>query len=69
VDAKPLYEGSFAVIGGNFDHAGEVSSGIKAILKRIGLPSDVIRKVSLQGVSFAGKMPALRPVPLFQQPQ
>jgi len=66
-----LYEGSFAVIGGNFDHAGEVSSGIKAILKRIGLPSDVIRKASLVAyeseiniVSYARKgMIRLRVVP------
>jgi anti-sigma regulatory factor (Ser/Thr protein kinase) len=71
VDDKPLYEGSFAVIGGNFDHAGEVSSGIKAILKRIGLPSDVIRKASLVAyeseiniVSYARKgMIRLRVVP------
>jgi len=71
VDVKPLYEGSFAVIGGNFDHAGEVSSGIKAILKRIGLPSDVIRKASLVAyeseiniVSYARKgMIRLRVVP------
>ena len=66
-----MYEGSFAVIGGNFDHAGEVSSGIKAILKRIGLPSDVIRKASLVAyeseiniVSYARKgMIRLRVVP------
>lgn len=71
MDDKPLYEGSFAVIGGNFDHAGEVSSGIKAILKRIGLPSDVIRKASLVAyeseiniVSYARKgMIRLRVVP------
>jgi serine/threonine-protein kinase RsbT len=71
VDDKPLYEGSFAVIGGNFDHAGEVSSGIKAILKRMGLPSDGIRKVSLVAyeseiniVSYARKgMIRLRVVP------
>jgi serine/threonine-protein kinase RsbT len=71
VDDKPLYEGSFAVIGGNFDHAGEVSSGIKVILKRIGLPSDVVRKVSLVAyeseiniVSYAKKgMIHLRVVP------
>lgn len=42
-----MYEGSFAVIGGNFDRAGEVSSGIKAILKRMGLSGDVVRKASL----------------------
>lgn len=47
MDEKPLFEGSFAVIGGNFDHAGEVSSGIKTILKRIGLPGDIARKASL----------------------
>lgn len=66
-----MYEGSFAVIGGNFDHAGEVSSGIKAILKRMGLSSDVIRKVSLVAyeseiniVSYARKgMIRLRVVP------
>ena len=71
MDDKPLYEGSFAVIGGNFDNAGEVSSGIKAILKRMGLPSDVIRKVSLVAyeseiniVSYARKgMIRLRVVP------
>jgi len=71
VDDKSLYEGSFAVIGGNFDHAGEVSSGIKAILKRMGLPSDVIRKASLVAyeseiniVSYARKgMIRLRVVP------
>lgn len=71
MDDKPLYEGSFAVIGGNFDHAGEVSSGIKAILKRMGLSSDVIRKVSLVAyeseiniVSYARKgMIRLRVVP------
>lgn len=47
MDEKPLYEGSFAVVGGNFDHAGEVSTNIKAILKRVGLPKDMIRKAAL----------------------
>jgi serine/threonine-protein kinase RsbT len=71
VDEKPLYEGSFAVIGGNFDNAGEVSGSIKAILKQMGLPSDVVRKVSLVAyeseiniVSYARKgMIRLRVVP------
>ena len=44
---KPLYEGSFAVVGGSFDNAGEVSSNIKSILKQIGLPNSVVRRVSL----------------------
>jgi serine/threonine-protein kinase RsbT len=66
-----LYEGTFTVIGGNFDHAGEVASSIKAILKQMGLSSDVVRKVSLVAyeseinvVSYAKKgMIRLRVVP------
>lgn len=47
MDEKPLYDGSFSVVGGNFDNAGAVSSSIKTILKKIGLPSDVVRKAAL----------------------
>ncbi|HUH67120.1 MAG TPA: ATP-binding protein [Syntrophales bacterium] len=47
MDEKPLYEGSFPVEGGNFDHAGEVSTNIKAILRQIGLSKEVIRKAAL----------------------
>lgn len=47
VDEKPIFEGAFTVTGGNFDNAGEVSSNIKSILKRIGLSSEVVRKASL----------------------
>ena len=71
MDEKPLYERSFTVVGGNFDNAGEVSSNIKTILKQIGLPKDVIRKVALVAyeseiniVSYAKKgMIRLRVVP------
>jgi anti-sigma regulatory factor (Ser/Thr protein kinase) len=71
VDEKPLYEGSFTVMGGNFDNAGEVSSNIKTVLKQIGLPKDVIRKAALVAyeseiniVSYARKgMIRLRVVP------
>jgi serine/threonine-protein kinase RsbT len=71
VDEKPLYERSFTVVGGNFDNAGEVASNIKTILKQIGLPKDVIRKVALVAyeseiniVSYAKKgMIRLRVVP------
>jgi serine/threonine-protein kinase RsbT len=71
VNEEPLYEGTFTVIGGNFDHAGEVASSIKAILKQMGLSSDVVRKVSLVAyeseinvVSYAKKgMIRLRVVP------
>jgi serine/threonine-protein kinase RsbT len=47
VDEKPLYEGCLTIVGGNFDNAGEVSSRIKAILKQMGLSSDVVRKAAL----------------------
>jgi anti-sigma regulatory factor (Ser/Thr protein kinase) len=71
VDEKPLYEGSFIVMGGNFENAGEVSTNIKAILKNIGLSKDVIRKAALVAyeseiniVSYARKgMMRLRVVP------
>ena len=71
MDEKPLYEGSFTVVGGNFVNAGEVSTNIKAILKKIGLSKDVIRKAALVAyeseiniVSYARKgMIRLRVVP------
>jgi anti-sigma regulatory factor (Ser/Thr protein kinase) len=71
VDEKPLYDGSFTITGGNFDNAGEVSSNIKTILKKIGLSSDVVRKAALVAyeseiniVSYARKgMIRLRVVP------
>jgi len=71
VDEKPLYEGSFTVVGGNFDNAGVVSTNIKAILKQIGLSKDVVRKAALVAyeseiniVSYARKgMIRLRVVP------
>ena len=66
-----MYEGSFAVTGGNFDHAGEVSGSIKSILKQMNLPNEVVRRVSLVAyeseiniVSYAKKgMIRLRVVP------
>jgi len=71
VDEKPLYEGSFTVVGGDFDSAGEVSGNIKAILKQIGIPIDLVRKAALVAyeseiniVSYARKgMIRLRVVP------
>jgi len=48
VDEKPLFDGSFSVVGGgNYDNAGEVSTSIKTILKKMGIPGDVVRKVAL----------------------
>jgi anti-sigma regulatory factor (Ser/Thr protein kinase) len=42
-----LYENQFPVEGGNFDKAGQVSSQIKAILKRMKLSNEIIRRVAL----------------------
>jgi serine/threonine-protein kinase RsbT len=68
---KPLYQGCQTIVGGDFDNAGEASSRIKAILKQMGLPIDVVRKAALVAyeseiniVSYARKgMVHLRVVP------
>jgi anti-sigma regulatory factor (Ser/Thr protein kinase) len=44
---EPLLEKNFTVQGGDFIHAGEVSSRIKTILKDIGMSHDVIRRASI----------------------
>ena len=44
---EPLLEQEFTVQGGDFIHAGEVSSSIKAILKEIGISHDVIRRAAI----------------------
>ncbi len=41
------YRLEFEVDGDNFHAAGEASSGTKAALRRLGLPADVIRRVSI----------------------
>jgi len=42
-----IYEESFPVEGGNFEAAGQVSSNIKAVLKRLNLPKEIIRRAAL----------------------
>ena len=42
-----LYKNSFDIEGGNFSDAGTVSTRIKSILKKIGLPDDVVRKSAI----------------------
>ncbi len=44
---EPLLEQEFTVEGGDFIHAGEVSSKIKKILKEIGVSHDVIRRTAI----------------------
>lgn len=49
-----LYHRDFFVRGGDFDKAGEVSTQIKAILKGIGINSDIIRRTAI--ASFEAEM-------------
>ena len=42
-----FYQRSFYIEGGNFHHAGIVSTNIKSILKEMAFPSDVVRKSAL----------------------
>ena len=44
---EPLLEQAFTVEGGDFIHAGEVSSKIKTILKEIGIRQEVIRRTAI----------------------
>jgi anti-sigma regulatory factor (Ser/Thr protein kinase) len=42
-----LFSQSFDVVGGDFLNAGRASTGIKAILREIGIDSSVIRRVAI----------------------
>jgi len=42
-----LLEKRFSIEGGDFIHAGEVSSAIKKILKDIGIRSEIVRRASI----------------------
>jgi serine/threonine-protein kinase RsbT len=42
-----LYSGSFNIEGGNFNAAGVVSTNIKSILKKLGIPGDLVRKAAI----------------------
>jgi len=44
---EPLLEQEFTVEGGDFIHAGEVSSKIKKILKEIGASQEVVRRAAI----------------------
>ena len=44
---EPLLELEFMVEGGDFIHAGEVSSKIKKILKEIGVSQNVVRRTAI----------------------
>lgn len=42
-----LYTESFAIAGNDFEHGGDVSARIKSVMKEFGLPSDIIRRLSI----------------------
>ena len=42
-----LYSESFQIEGGNFNSAGVVSTRIKSILKKLGIPGDIVRKAAI----------------------
>lgn len=46
-DEEIIYEGSFSVEGGNFENAGQVSSQVKAILRKFNVPKETIRRAAL----------------------
>jgi len=46
-DNNPSFSDTFSVLGGDFIDAGRVSSRIKGILKKMCLPTDVIRKAAI----------------------
>jgi len=42
-----LYREKFRILGNDYEHGGEVAAKIKAIMKELGLSSDVIRRLSI----------------------
>jgi len=52
--AEELLKRSFEVVGGDFENAGETSTGVTAILKDLGVDPDIILRVGL--VTFEAEM-------------
>jgi anti-sigma regulatory factor (Ser/Thr protein kinase) len=51
---KVIYENSFSVAGKTFENAGLVSTQVKALLRTLNLPRDVIRRVAI--VTYEAEM-------------
>jgi len=47
IEERYPFHRAFNIEGGNFTHAGSISSQVKRILKEEGFPSDVIRRMSI----------------------
>jgi len=42
-----LFRQTFAIRGGDFERGGDAASAIKVILKQLGFPNDVVRRLSI----------------------
>jgi serine/threonine-protein kinase RsbT len=47
MEEQVLYCETFAIRGGDFEHGGSVAARVKAILKELGYPPDVVRRLSI----------------------
>lgn len=45
--AEPLYAETFRIRGDDFEHGGEVSTRVKAVLKELGVRPDLVRRLSI----------------------
>jgi anti-sigma regulatory factor (Ser/Thr protein kinase) len=47
VNEEILYRESFRIVGNDFEHGGEAASAVKVILKELGLPFGIVRRLSI----------------------
>jgi serine/threonine-protein kinase RsbT len=47
MDEQVLYSEVFAIRGGDFEHGGSVAAQVKSILKQLGYPPEVVRRLSI----------------------
>lgn len=47
MDGESLYRETLRIKGDDFEHGGEAATQVKALLKQLGLPSDLIRRLSI----------------------
>lgn len=44
---EPIFQQTFEITGGDFTNAGEVSSKVKKILQKLGIPNKIIRRATI----------------------
>ena len=47
MNEEALYRESFQIVGNDFEHGGEAAAAVKVILKELGLPFNIIRRLSI----------------------